>query len=276
MANGKSGNFRHGFARRCQHRHFARLAPGADRHPVEPRGHAIRRPPAAGVPGRRHAGGRGRSRRHQVRRRRHRLCGGVDCAGADPVRRRAAHPLCHLPQRAGAVGRLGDGRRAADRNADRRGRDVPARHELGRGPAGRCGGGLDRRRSGVLSHPRRRSAPAHQGGRDARGGVRQQRSDRGAADRSAGRVPHPRSGVVVACCRGVCPAGRARRRARPAGRPGHGLRTEPPHPCAGTARAIRRRDRDRDLRPRLGGGGLGLSGGLPGGPGGRKPSDACP
>ena len=58
---------------RGQHRHPARRAAGAGRHPVEPGGDALRGAAAAGVPDRRHAGGRGRAGRHQVRRRAHDL-----------------------------------------------------------------------------------------------------------------------------------------------------------------------------------------------------------
>ena len=53
---------------------------------------------------------------------RHDLHRRLDRAGADPVRRRAAHALRDLPQRAGAGGHAGDRRRAAHRGADRAGR----------------------------------------------------------------------------------------------------------------------------------------------------------
>ncbi len=39
------------------------------------------------------------------------LCRRLDRAGADPVRRRPAHPLRLVPQRAGALGHAGDSRR---------------------------------------------------------------------------------------------------------------------------------------------------------------------
>ncbi len=42
----------------------------------------------------------------------HHLYGRLDRAGVDPVRWRPAHALRHLPQRAGAGGDAGDGRRA--------------------------------------------------------------------------------------------------------------------------------------------------------------------
>ena len=96
----RRGRFsRNGFARRRQPRHSACGASGAGRHPVEPGGAALRRAVAAGVPAGRHAGGRSRPARHQVRRRAARLHRRLGGAGADPVRRRLAHPLPDLPQR---------------------------------------------------------------------------------------------------------------------------------------------------------------------------------
>ena len=124
------GDLRDGLARYRQSRDPARQPAGAGRHPVEPDRVALRRAAAAGVSPGRHAGRRGRAGRHQVRRRRHRLYRRLDRAGADPVRRRLAHALRHLPQRAGAVGDAGDRRRADHRAADRAGRQVRARHRL--------------------------------------------------------------------------------------------------------------------------------------------------
>ena len=87
------GRFAHGLPRHLQHRHFARQPAGAGRHSVEPDRVALRRAVAAGVPAGRHAGRRGRPGRAEIQRRRHRLYGRLDRAGADPVRRRLAHAL---------------------------------------------------------------------------------------------------------------------------------------------------------------------------------------
>ena len=99
---------------------------GACRHPVEPDGDALWRPACCWCSCRRHAGGRTGPRRHQVRRCLRRLCGGFNRARPHPVRRRSAHPLCDLPQRAGASPLILATRRCAcDRNADGAGREVP-------------------------------------------------------------------------------------------------------------------------------------------------------
>ena len=50
--------------------------------------------------------------------------------GADPVRRRPAHPACDVPQRARPGGDAGDRRRADHRAAHRAGRQMDARHRL--------------------------------------------------------------------------------------------------------------------------------------------------
>ena len=119
--------------------------------------------------------------------------GRLDRAGADPVRRRPAHPARDLPQRAGAGGDAGDRRRADHRAADRAGRQMVLGIGWMRGAAGRRGGGLDRRGGGVLPDQRARPAAAPARARDARGRVRHQRSVRGVPDPAAGRV---------SCCAG--------------------------------------------------------------------------
>ena len=146
-------------------------------------------PLAAGVPAGRHAGRRGRPGRHQVRRRRRRLYGRLDRAGADPVRRRPAHALRQLPQRAGAGGDAGDRRRADHGAAHRAGRQIRARSRLDAGSAGRRGGGVDRRGGGILPDQRARPAAAPARARRARGRIRHQRSVRGFPRLAAGRDP---------------------------------------------------------------------------------------
>src|SRR6516225_6330557 len=186
-----------GRSRRTQHRHSARRPPGAGGHHVELGGDALRGAAVARVPHRRDARGRGGARRHQIRRRAHRLRGRLDRARAHSVRRRPAHAVCDLPQRAGAGGHARDRRGPADGGVDRAGRQISARHELDRGAAGRRGRRLDRRRGGVLSSPCPRIAPAPARRRHPRGRIRQQRSVRGSAHPAPGRLPHGRRAIVV-------------------------------------------------------------------------------
>ena len=204
------GVARHSPSRHAQHRHSARCAAGPGRHHVQPGCDPFRGPAAAGVPGRRHARGRGRTGRRQVRRRAGGLYGRLDRAGADPVRRRLAYPAGDLPQRAGARGHAGDRRRHDHGGVDRSGRQVPARHELERVVAGGCGRGLDRCRGGVLPGPRPRPAPAPPRRRYARGRIRQQRSVRGPAHRPSGRVSVGGRRVVGTRAGGAGRASRAR------------------------------------------------------------------
>ncbi len=158
----------HGFARHHQSRHPVRRAAGARRHSVEPGRVALRRAAAARLSGRRHAGRRGGAGRRQVRRRADGLHRGLRRARADPVRRRAAHPLRHVPQRARAFAHARDRRRSADLGADRAGRALHARPRLDRVAAGRFGGRLHRRGRGLLPHPRARPAAAPARRSDAR------------------------------------------------------------------------------------------------------------
>ena len=159
----------HGFPRSGQHNHPARRGSGDGRHPVEPAGAALRRAPAAGLSGDRHAGRRCRPRPAAVRRRPHHLSGGIGGAGADPVRRRIEDAVSKHPRRAGAVDGAGNRRRAADGAGHGAGREICARPRLDRGAAGRCGGGLHRRGGGVSSGAYARPAAAPAGRRDAGG-----------------------------------------------------------------------------------------------------------
>ena len=270
------GSAPHGLSRHRQHRHSARCPFGSGRHHVEPGGDAFRGAAAAGVPAARDARGRIGARRVQVRRRARDLRGRLDRAGSHPVRRRLAHAVCDLPQRAGAGGHARDGRCAAHGGIDRAGREIPARDELDRGAAGRRGRRLDRRRRGVLpgSCPRSASAPAR--GCHARGRIRQQRSVRGSAHDPSGRVSFARRSVVAACAHRARRAGRARHRHRHARRPRHRLRAQSAGAGAGPACAVRGHQRARHFRPRLGAACLGLSRGLSGRTGGRQPPDARP
>ena len=169
--------------------------------------------------------------------------------GADPVRRRPAHPVRDLPQRAGAGGHAGDRRRAGHRGADRAGRGLGARAELDRGAAGRRGGGLDRRRGGVLPDACQGPAAAAARRRDARGRIRHQRSVRDLPHHRAGRDPAARPQSLDRDRHVPGPRGGAGRHHRLARRPRHGAGAQPAGTAAGPARAVRRDRRAGDVRP---------------------------
>ena len=155
---------------------------------------ALRRAAAADLPRRRHAGRRIRARRHPVSTTiRLTYHGRFDRAGADPVRRRSAHPLCDLSQRAGAGRHARDRGRAADRRADRAGCGLSPRPDLDRGAllVGAVVASTDAAAVFFLMHSARPAAAAARRSHH-RGRVRHQRSVRDLPDHRAGRDPAAR------------------------------------------------------------------------------------
>ena len=146
-------------------------------------------PVAAGLPSGRHAGGRIRPWWRQVRRRAAGLHGGLGGARPDPVRRRLAHQICHLPQCAGPGRDARHRGRADHRGADRARRRLGARAQLDRGLAGRRGDGLDRRRGRVLPVARQGPAASPARQRHPGGRIRHQRSVRDLPDHRPGGNP---------------------------------------------------------------------------------------
>ncbi len=104
----------------------------------------------AGLPGRGHAGRRGRPGRHPLLRHLAQLPGRQPGAGGDPARWRAAHALCYLQGGAEAFAVAGDRGGAGDGSAGRRVRRVAAGHRLAARAAAWCHRRLDRRGRGVL------------------------------------------------------------------------------------------------------------------------------
>ena len=99
-------------------------------------------------------------------------------AGADPVRRRAAHPLPYLPQRAGPAGLLATVGVLVTAALTAPAGVCALGLELDRSAAGRRRRRLDRRRRRVLPAPCPRPAAAAARQRHARGRIRHQRSVR--------------------------------------------------------------------------------------------------
>ena len=135
-------------------------------------------PVAAGLPRPRHAGRRGRPRRHPVRQFRGGVSRRQHGAGSHPLRWRAAHAASGVPHRPVAGPQPRHGRCGRDRRHCRGGGGLCAGHDAAAGLPGRRQRGTDRCGRGVPAAALRwqRDRPPRE--RHARGRVRRQRSDR--------------------------------------------------------------------------------------------------
>ena len=168
----------------------------------------------------------------------------------------------------------GDGRRAGHRAFDRADRQAGARSQLDAEPAGRRGGGLDRRGGRILPDQRARLAPAPARARDPRGRIRHQRSLR--------RVSHPAAGAGLEQRpselrrRAAHPSARRRHRLchRLSRRTRHHLGAQPACAAARPARSLRGGRCARRIRLRQCGARFRFPRRLSRRPGARQPADA--
>ena len=232
-----------------QHSHSSRRGSGDGRDPVEPARAALRRAAAAGIPVHRHAGRRCRSRAScsSTTSARTYLVGSVALAlilfdGGLKTRFQSIRTVLAPSMVLATVGVLVTALITAPVAK------ICARPELGRGAAGRRGGGLDRRRRRVPAgaYPGPAVAPARR--RDAGGGIRHQRSVRDLPHLDAGRIHLERGKLARAYRAGIYPRGPARRARRRDRRPARRAGAQSRGAAAGPARAVRHHSGAGDFR----------------------------